>query len=222
MTLQTLHPSKFDGGDIIAQTPYPGVKHGTTTVEGLRSLLAPIGAQMLVQAIKDRSFFPPVRVLDRYRDYRNSTEITYASKIGPDDRHIVWDTWTASDILKRQQIIGPLWNTTVVSEKGRNGESKEAKRIIWDQGFRLLEEECHILPAIGHPIIVGLHGPTQNVYIRTCDGRILVANTAKVEGQSTTEAVSAARRHSLAPIPTRLEEMRQAPNDFVPFYSRLG
>lgn len=63
VTLQTLHPKHFDDGEIIAQTPYPGIKHGAKTVEELRDLLAPIGAQMLVQAIKDRSFVPPIQKL---------------------------------------------------------------------------------------------------------------------------------------------------------------
>ncbi|KAL8841060.1 MAG: hypothetical protein Q9170_001085 [Blastenia crenularia] len=213
VTLQTLHPSSFDEGEIIAQTPYPGIKHGCKTVEELRDLLAPIGAQMLVQAIKDRSFVQPIPKTGWRDGSQSNGKFTYASKIGPKDRHIDWATWTASDILRRQQIIGPLWNMAEILVKGHNRSSR--KRVIWDQGFHRLEEECHIFPATGHPIIVGLHGPVQHVYVRTCDGQMLVARPVKMEGGITDEAIHAVRRSNLAPI------SMEASHDFVPFHSPL-
>lgn len=221
MTLQTLHPTSFDEGKIIDQTPYPGVEHRAETVEDLRELLAPIGARMLVQAIRSRSFLPPIDEAPGYEGHGSPVESSYASKIGPKDRHINWTTWTASDILKRQKLIGPLWNITKALVKDRIEQREDVKRIIWDQGFRLLEEECHLFPAIGHPVIVGLHGPAQKVYIRTCDGNILVADKVKIEGQNTMEASHAARRSGLAPVPSGLNELRQSPHDFAAFHSRL-
>lgn len=213
VTLQTLHPTNFDGGIIIEQTPFLGIEHGTETVEELRDLLAPIGAQMLVQALMDGTFVRPVQGFERIKGGPSSTEPSYAHKIGPKDRHIDWSTWTASDILKRQKVIGPLWNITEAQVKNRLGQHKAAKRIIWDQGFSLLEADCHLHPPVGHPIIVGLHAPTQKVCIRTCDGNILVADKVKVEGQNTAEASLAARRTGFAPR-THLHEP-------VAFYSRL-
>ncbi|KAL8943081.1 MAG: hypothetical protein Q9216_001281 [Gyalolechia sp. 2 TL-2023] len=222
VTLQTLHPTNFDEGEIISQTPYPGIKHGAMTVEELRDLLAPIGAQMLVRAINDYCFVPPLQTRGWYKNTQSLSNLTYASKITSKDRHIDWATWTATDILKRQRIVGPLWNTTEAWIKGLDGKSKEPKRIIWDQGFRLLKDECHLFPAAGHPIVVGLHGSTQQVYIRTCDGQTLVADRVKIEGQTTTEAFLAAKRTGLAPLSLDLEELRQSPHDFVAFHSRLG
>lgn len=222
MTLQNLHPTNFDKGEIISQTPYPGIKHGAKTVEDLRDVLAPLGAQMLVQAINDCSFVPPLQKRGWYKKAQSPPELTYASKITPKDRHIDWATWTATHILRRQQIIGPLWNTTEALIKDSNGGFKEAKRIIWDQGFRLLKDECHLFPATGHPIIVGLHGSTRKVYIRTCDGHMLAAEKVKVEGQPTTEAFQAAKRTGLAPLHMDPDELRKHPHDFVAFYSPLG
>lgn len=221
VTLQTLHPTRFDEGKIISQTPHPGIKHGAKTVDELRNVLAPIGAQMLVQAIEDRSFFPPVEYRELHKTVHGVPEYKYASKITPKDRHIDWATWTANDILNRQRIIGPLWNISEALIKNSSGESREAKRLIWDQGFRLLKDECHLFPAIGHPIIVGLHGSTQNLYVRTCDGQILVANEVKVEGQTTAEVVHAAKRTGLVPLPMKPEELRQFHHDFVAFHSQL-
>ncbi|KAL8759857.1 MAG: hypothetical protein Q9184_003510, partial [Pyrenodesmia sp. 2 TL-2023] len=199
VTLQTLHPTNFDRGTIVEQTPPPGIEHGTETVEELRNLLAPIGAQMLVQALMDGTFVLPNQRISMINGNPSPTEPSYAHKIGPKDRHIDWTTWTASDILRRHKIIGPLWNITEAHVKDRMGQHEAAKRIIWDHGFRLLEEDCHIHPPIGHPVVVGLHAPTQKVYIRTCDGNILVADKVKIEGQNTAEASLAARRTGLAP-----------------------
>ncbi|KAL9601307.1 MAG: hypothetical protein Q9219_002602 [cf. Caloplaca sp. 3 TL-2023] len=222
VTLQTLHPTSFDKGDILAQTPYPGIKHGARTTEELRDLLAPIGAQMLLQVIKDRSFVPPIKEIESPRDNHKPLALTYASKIGPEHRRIDWATWTAHDILNRQRIIGPLWNLTEAWVKDRSKGVREMKRIIWDQGFHILQEECHLFPAIGQPIIVGLHEPTPKVYIRTCDGNVLVADKVKVEGATTTEAFHAARRSGLAPVPRDVGQIGKVPNSFAAFHSQLG
>ncbi|KAL9606071.1 MAG: hypothetical protein Q9179_000751 [Wetmoreana sp. 5 TL-2023] len=222
VTLQTLHPTKFDGGKIIAQTPYPGIEHGAETVGQLRDVTAPLGARMLVQGIKNGLFIPPVQEVGWYTGDEGALKFTYASKIGPKDRHINWASWSASDILRRQRIIGPLWNYAESFAKEQHGSRKIVKRVIWEHGFRLLEHECHLFPATGHPVIVGLHGITQKVYIRTCDGNVLVADMIKVEGGTTTEAFHAARRTGLAPIPTTLDNLARLPHDFVAFHARLA
>lgn len=106
--------------------------------------------------------------------------------------------------------------------KDRNEESRKAKRIIWDHGFRLLKEDCHLFPATGHPIIAGLRESTQTLYVRTCDGKVLVADKVKIDGQTTTAAVLAARRTRLAPVPAKLDKIQQSPHNFVAFHSQLG
>ncbi|KAL9001146.1 MAG: hypothetical protein Q9169_000329 [Polycauliona sp. 2 TL-2023] len=218
VTLQTLHPTSFDQGRIVAQTPYPGIEHHARTVEELQCLTAPHGATMLVQSIRDGTFVPPIREVGWYNSARTSTDFTYASKIVPADRHLDWATWSADDILRRQRVIGPLWNTTEID----NGtKQKELKRIIWEKGFHLLEEECHIFPGVGHPIIVGLRGAAPTVYIRTCDGNVLVADSVKIEGEATTEAFYAARRNGLAPILKARNESTQIHHDFLAFHSPL-
>ncbi|KAL8647063.1 MAG: hypothetical protein Q9210_005772 [Variospora velana] len=221
VTLQTLHPTRFDSGKTIDQTPYPGVEHGAETVEDLRDVLAPMGADMLVQSIRNYSFVPPIQQASESEAFRTPAVLTYASKVGPKNRHINWATWTATDILRRQKVIGPLWNTTEAQVSDGCGHRRVLKRIIWVQGFRHLEGECHLFPAIGHPIVVGLHGSVQKVYIRTCDGSILVADNVKIEGQIMIEASLAARRTGLVPISAKLGALRQSPHDFVAFHARL-
>ncbi|CAL8581946.1 Methionyl-tRNA formyltransferase [Xanthoria parietina] len=221
VTLQTLHPTKFDEGKIVAQTPYPGIEIQARTVEELQALTAPLGANMLLQSLKDGSFVPPIKEAGWYKSALTSRDFTHASKIGPKDRHLDWTTWSADDILRRQRVIGPLWNTTETCSIGNDGERKEAKRIIWDHGFHLLKEECHLFPATGHPIIVGLRRAMPKVYIRTCDGNVLVADSVKVEGEAATAPFQAAKRNGLAPIPKRVDGNTQFPHDFVAFHSPL-
>ncbi|KAL8694741.1 MAG: hypothetical protein Q9218_000667 [Villophora microphyllina] len=222
VTLQTLHPKEFDKGKIIAQTPYPGIKHTAESVEQLRDLTAPLGAQILLDGIRDRLFVPPVQEVGWYRGSQNSTTFSHASKIGPKHRHIDWTTWSADEILWRQRIIGPLWSFTELLIRDKDGERKETKRLIWDHGFRLLQEESYLFPAIGHPIIVGLSKPTKKMYIRTCDGCVLVADKVKIEGGPTADAFLAVRARSLAPIPVAVDEPEHLAHDFVSFHSRLS
>ncbi|KAL8775708.1 MAG: hypothetical protein Q9209_000204 [Squamulea sp. 1 TL-2023] len=221
VTLQTLHPTKMDGGQILAQTPYPGIEHRAKTVTELQALTAQLGADMLIQSLKNAVFVPPIQEVGWYAGNSTSEDFTHATKIGPKERHLDWATWSADEILRRQRVIGPLWNTTKTSIQGNIGEWKEAKRIIWDDGFQRLEEECHLFPAVGQPIIVGLHGPAQKIYIRTCDGNVLVARRFKVEGGATAEAFQAAKRNGLAPIPKGIDTPTQLPHDFLAFHSPL-
>ncbi|KAI4095480.1 MAG: hypothetical protein LQ344_001606 [Seirophora lacunosa] len=221
VTLQTLHPTRFDDGKIIDQTPYPGIEHGAETVEDLRDKLAHLGADMLVQSIRNHSFLPPIQEAIKSEAFRTPAMLTYASKVGPKDRHIDWATWTASDILRRQKVIGPLWSTTEALVRDGCGQRRVLKRIIWVHGFRHVEKKCHLFPAIGHPILVGLHGSVQSVYIRTYDGNTLVADKVKIEGQPMIDASLAARRTGLVPMSMKLGALRQYAHDFVAFHTQL-
>ncbi|KAI4254199.1 MAG: hypothetical protein LQ352_003217 [Teloschistes flavicans] len=222
VTLQTLHPTQFDKGKIIAQTPYPGIEHDAESVERLRDLTAPLGAQILLDSLRNGLFVPPVRETGWCRGGQSSTTFKRASKIGPKDRHIDWASWSADEILRRQRVIGPLWNFAESLVQDKSGERREAKRLIWEHGFRLLQEECHLFPPVGRPIIIGLSKTTKKVYVRTCDGHMLIMNHFKIEGGSTTAAFHAIRARRLAPIPLTDNEAKQFAHDFVTFHSELS
>ncbi|KAI4107733.1 MAG: hypothetical protein L6R37_001418 [Teloschistes peruensis] len=222
VTLQTLHPTQFDKGEIIAQTPYPGIEHDAESVEQLRDLTAPLGAELLVNSIRNGSFVAPVQGTGWYRGDQSLTRFKKASKIGPEDRHIDWASWSADEILRRQRVIGPLWNFAESLVQDESGERRGTRRLIWEHGFRLLQEEFHLFPAIGQPIVVGLSKTTKKVYVRTCDGQVLVPNHIKIEGGATTAGFHAIRARGLAPIPSTVNESQHPAHDFVPFYSRLS
>ena len=182
VTLQTMHPQHFDQGLILDQTPFPGVGYESGTVTGLSSEMAPLGAEMLVRAIQNRSFVAPYK--DRgWKQGGHEGLVRHAPKITPEDSHIDWSTWTAFDILHKKNIIGPLWNVA----GGLARKASRERRIIWSEGFyrcgTLRSQERWNSRKPGEPYF--LLGPENKLitYINTCDGAMLVARKVKLDGE---------------------------------------
>lgn len=183
VTLQTMHPTQFDKGMILAQTKYPGFEHCCSTVPDLVAMVAPKGAEMLLQGLRDRLYVPPLEDLSPHLPKISDRPSRYARKITPNDRHINWDTWTAEKILLTQRLmIGPLWNEGEVASL--NG-GIEVKRIIWSQGFQLFPGPMNNLAKHGCPIVVKERRSKAPPYlvVGTCDGRTLVTKAIKIEGK---------------------------------------
>ena len=192
ITLQTLHPKRFDRGTILAQTPYPGFNHEATSVSRLEALVAPRAAEMLVQGIKDRVFVPPLQHVGWYKDQHS--ELRYAPKITTEDRHINWDKWTAEEILRRHQVIGPLWNFAQSLTAGKT----RSQRIIWTSGFSKVLQSNEKSSSPGYPILKNTDPrsqDSQSMLIQTCDGCTLQTDDAKIEG-GTIERISIASRRA--------------------------
>ncbi|KAF2863982.1 Formyltransferase [Piedraia hortae CBS 480.64] len=109
VTLQTMHPSRFDHGQAIDQRSFevPANCHPQTLVEGLGQL----GAQMLYSAVDNSSFVPPIR------EHQSEQTPSHAPKITPKDRQIDWKTWSSDEIVKRARIFGSLWDDTTLPSK---------------------------------------------------------------------------------------------------------
>ncbi|KAL8797384.1 MAG: hypothetical protein Q9195_000539 [Heterodermia aff. obscurata] len=207
VSLQTLHPSKFDHGVILAQTtPF---EHGAQTVQELEEILSPIGAQLLLQGIRDRAYVTPPKETTGRSAPDEEKAIHHAPKLSAADRHIDWQSWTAERIVRTHKVIGPLWNYFSPAD----GKPSKQTRLIWSSGFRE-SPECPeyikpLVPSAGHPIIVGLQSPTQDIYIRTCDGHVLQSDYVKVEGDITRSFVHAARRTRMIGLSSGLDESSQ-------------
>lgn len=212
VSLQTLHPSEFDHGIILAQTT--PLRHGAETVPDLEQCLAPKGAELLLQGIRDRIFMNNPRDLDHQKAAFDEGTLQLAPKISPADRRIDWQSWTAENILRRQRVIGPLWNHFCRI----NGESPRQTRLIWSSGFRqdpaFPESIKSQVPSAGRPVVVGLHYPYQQVYVKTCDGHMLQIEDVKLEGERSRTTLKAAQRARLVELPRVLIE---SPHDFKLF-----
>lgn len=215
VSLQTLHPTKFDHGRVLAQTPYPGIEHNANTVSELETLLAPLGADMLVRGIKDRVYIPPYPDIAQPLSIGESGSLRLAPKITSSDRHIQWQTWSAEEIIRRHRVIGPLWSLVTCEVTGKWTQ----KRIIWTSGFHLGIMNGEEALEVGRPIVTGLHSKTQNVFIKTRDGQVLQADEVKIEGGEISRFSHAVERSHMVESSTY---QGRPPRDFAVFHDILS
>ncbi len=214
LTLQTLDEEKFDQGQILAQSEYPGFKHFSTTVPQLLEVVSSKGAEMLVKGLRDLVYVPPRQEVGWYATRGPIHPVRRAPKISPEDRHIDWNTWPAERILRTHRVIGPLWNNTVAFKEGKS----LPKRVIWSSGFKKYSGHIDAFPDPGHPIVRGLQTNTKSVLIKTCDGIALEVHEVKVEGASSAPARQAFKSFGMVDYPS---DPSRATEDFVTFRERL-
>lgn len=214
ISLQTLHPNKFDHGEILAQTEYPGFEHKCSTVPQLVALVAPRGAEMLVKGLKDRVYIPPIQHVGSPHVEEGGRPLREAPKIISKDRHIDWDTWTADRIIRTHHVLGPLWNTT----QSLVGDQLVERRIIWAAGFQKLQDPTRIFPDPGHPMVTGIISKSQSLCIRTCDNHILLVDQVKIEGEGISHVWHAIQRHGMVALPN---DTSDAEHDFAIFRAKL-
>ena len=194
VTVQTLHPKQFDKGRILAQTPPPGWEHKCRTVPELLEQVAPAGADMLLKSIKNRLYLVDNNIPEKVRDVKEAAALARAApKITSNDRFIHWETWTAEDIMRRHRVIGPLWSSARF-----NDEVKSERRIIWSTGFDQTSNTPVVNVPVGQPVVIGTESSGQNVYVRTCDNRMLAVGEIKIEGEGQAKPIQAAKRVGMA------------------------
>ena len=181
VTLQTLHPHKMDHGQVLAQTPSPGFPipcPDEITVPELVNLVAPVGAEMLIQGLQDGLFVPPITDLASLHDSPKPELLRHAHKITPEDRHVNWKTWKTNDVLRKCRVIGPLWNHIECSPT-------QKLRIIWSSGFSKTSQEFDLAP--GEAALSSVSSD-HRLYVHTADGQILEAEFVTIEGLPKREA----------------------------------
>ncbi|CAI7574790.1 unnamed protein product [Penicillium manginii] len=201
ITLQTLHHKNFDHGVILSQTPKPGLEipnPDTCTVSELQNLVAPKGAQMLVDGINDGLFVPPMKAAG-WVPTEGNEPLIHAGKIQQEDRHVDWATWTMQDITRRSRVIGPLWSRALVPINiGAATPAFYQKRAILTQVEEVEPPKgCDSFALVpGLPFANASHpvGPKKGraLYVFTHDGKVLRIDQMKVEGEAVAEGLRAA------------------------------
>ncbi|KAK4104559.1 Formyltransferase [Parathielavia hyrcaniae] len=130
LTIQTLSPHAFDEGIPLLQTPRPGIPiPPDCTLTQLHALLAPRGAEVLVEALRASLHVPPHEPCSPY-PYPPRAATAHAPKITAADREVRWDEVVgAGEVVRRARVLGPLW--TREGRMGLGGES--GKRVILDE-----------------------------------------------------------------------------------------
>ena len=136
ISVQTLHPTKFDHGKIIAQTPFPGIPvPDDCTIDTLTELMAPLGAGMLVQAIRERAFVEPVKPVEhseqQIQQMTDGNGLSLAPKITSEDGHIKWDSMSNKEVLLRDRITDRLWDEEVYAGVIKPDEKKRITYGTW-------------------------------------------------------------------------------------------
>jgi methionyl-tRNA formyltransferase len=190
-----MHPTKFDHGRILAQTPFPGIPFPqTSTTSQLGSFLAPLGAELLQTAIRERRFIGlehdirlDAAAIDEMTEGRG---IARAPKITSEDRRIDWGRMTASEILTRDRVLGRLWDDTSYAAF-MGGEQK--KRITYESFTRISAYESTARHQIGLGQYVAV--PTQKME----DGReaIVVGKPAEISKEDDTGDVDGEGKKSI-------------------------
>ncbi|KAJ9264565.1 hypothetical protein DTO212C5_7068 [Paecilomyces variotii] len=201
VTLQTLHHEHFDHGIILSQTPPPGFEipnPETCTVQELLQVVAPEGARILIEGMRNRLFVPPLKEAG-WRATEAGSKLIHAAKIKPEDRHVDWANWTWTDISRRNRILGPLWSKSLVAIEDPDGRiSFGEKRIIFSKFEEVQPNrdlgQLALIPGV--PFVDGVP-PLQpqekkELYVFTKDGRLIRIHEMKVEGEQAADAFRAA------------------------------
>ncbi|KAK4549654.1 hypothetical protein LTR36_004955 [Oleoguttula mirabilis] len=184
VTLQTMHPTKFDHGMVLDQTrtnlPLD------SRYQDLVELLAPLGAKLLAKGIYDGVFIPP---LQECGNSEREVIPSHAPKITPEDRHIDWRTWTAEDIILRDRVLGRLWdNTTYGLCMHPDRSSLPLHRRATFHGPWRVEQGAGGSSSLaegrpGTPLLSKCDTPSQ-FGIVTADNRLVVPAEITIEGES--------------------------------------
>ena len=192
VTLQTLHPSRFDAGIVLDQTPNPGVAIPNPTrydFTDLQRMSATMAADMLIKAVRERSFVPPHKDVRQARGDINARRASYAPKIDRKMRYVDFQTMTSSQILRMNRAIPPLWAET------RAKDQASPVAIIFSPTLHVADtssagsEKIEIIPSIARGLPYVSLAEHQNIdttsaplLINTIDGKTIVIPMLKVSG----------------------------------------
>ncbi|KZM20690.1 Methionyl-tRNA formyltransferase [Ascochyta rabiei] len=110
VSVQTLHPTHFDQGVVLAQTPPPGIsiaKHETAAE--LEGRLAAAGADMLVDVLHTRKFVSPLQGVGWYA--QSNRPLDHAPKITKQHGFIDFTAMHMDQILAVHRALGDTWCT---------------------------------------------------------------------------------------------------------------
>jgi hypothetical protein len=225
VSLQTLDEAAFDHGVVLKQTAAPGLaiqqrdndnsnnnnNSDTETVASLLERLAPMGAKMLVDGLREGLHVPPLADVA----WTPGFPVAHAPKLGPADRQFDWRSWTAAHVLRRDSVLGPLWGSAIVGSGGGcsgppGGKAGGGMRVIladlaavpaeevkaeslgsigtvwWHSKTANLPDSAPEDDAVGTPVVVASsHRSEDRVLVRLPSdaGAWLRVGRAKVEGK---------------------------------------
>lgn len=183
VTLQTMHPSKFDHGLILDQTQKPGIAvPDGADVDSIIDMLGPVGAEMLRNNILEGTFVEPNSTLDT--GSIDESGLVHAPKLTKEDAHIDWYKWPAFKILRGSRVF-QLWDTTTY----RACTGKNPLRVKFDGPWRVLDQsrirsEDFAYSRLGYPFACRIEGEKGwHFAFETADGEVVSPASASIESK---------------------------------------
>lgn len=105
VSVQTLHPTKFDHGKILCQSAEMQINASDDTVTTLRDKLGVVGSKLLTRVISDQLYDPKNR---HCISLSNAYTPSYARKILPSDNHVFLLRHTVRSVLTKNKVLGRL------------------------------------------------------------------------------------------------------------------
>jgi methionyl-tRNA formyltransferase len=157
VSVQTLHPTKFDHGQIIAQTALPGIPiPAGSTPASLLPVLAEEGATLLKKVIESGAYLPPTQTSRLSEEdilrVTNGEGIVKAPRFRKSDMRIDWDQMTAADIALRRLVFGRLWDDRIYHALS---DAEQPTRIMFDD-LKDVSKEFESIRAITGELETGL------------------------------------------------------------------
>ncbi|CDK24505.1 unnamed protein product [Kuraishia capsulata CBS 1993] len=109
-TIQTLHPTEFDRGHLIAQQKYTLAP--SETVPSLSDKLADLGGDMLKNLLESGIYKDPSQWLGK-----SGYEFSHAPKVEPFEKEILWTELSSDEILRKFHILGALYSYKRIYDK---------------------------------------------------------------------------------------------------------
>ncbi|KAI5958654.1 FMT1 [Candida theae] len=141
VTVQSLHPTKFDHGRIIAQSDELEVKNDDD-FDTLSKRLAQEGGQLLSDVIEKGLFLTTSRLPNIY-------ERSLAPKIDKSKSQALWKDYNARQIKRLNDAIGPVYTFINTRTKKKGQFVDEKKRVILSEVTELKDQ--HNMPQLRHP-----------------------------------------------------------------------
>jgi methionyl-tRNA formyltransferase len=179
VSIQTLHPTQFDRGVVLAQTPAPGIEiaEGMTAGE-LEAKLAIKGANMLVDVLKKGTYVASSETENAAATWYTGPT-SHAPKITKQDRYVCFAEHELEHILAIQRALGDMWCVLP------NGERLIIHRVVnvEGNGDMLLEKQEPGLwtrQGIAYPLFMAKCGRVGQVVESTYAGGKKGQGNAKV------------------------------------------
>ncbi|OUM53304.1 hypothetical protein BVG19_g2573 [[Candida] boidinii] len=124
-TIQTLHPTTFDKGDILLQQDYKIEEN--TDLSKLSKDLSVLGGDLLATTLKNGLFDSTAPT---YKTISPVEKFSYAGKVFKNESQINWDEDSSVEILRKYLTLGPLFTFKKATPKKKKANTPLSKRVV--------------------------------------------------------------------------------------------